>query len=166
MIKKLSVTMLCLVAAIASAEKLDFNNKEFQVAVRRTNGSAVVEKETLQVFSMEPQKNGTVVVCALPFATDGVAGKTVMISAEISLDQLSVPEAAWAGPKLMIETMEKNGLKYYNFYTLKQQSGKMDWTKTSRTVTIPDDARDPKLVLGMQGQKGTILFRNVEIEVK
>jgi hypothetical protein len=166
MTKILLLGFAVMMGSVVFADMLDFNEPSFQAAVRKTKGIAIVEKNVLQVFSAKPKQSGTAVIWPLPAPFRDIAGKRVRVSAEIALEDLSKPLKSWAGPNLMFEVRTEKGFNYYSFYSLKQECGTMDWTNVSKTIKMPDNIQYTRFVLGMQGQKGTVLFRNVEIKIE
>jgi len=159
----LIVIMLSLLAAHGDAVyQCEFKPDQLQdwtipqfAAIETLNGS-----QALRV-SVSPENGiGKMNFVSRKFDLGQYKNKILIFSCKIKADQVTMPKHAWNGVKLMV-----------NFRTGKQEAwkqisdvwGTFDWKDFSVSFSVPDDASNGTLLLGLQDCSGTVWFSDCRI---
>jgi len=97
---------------------------------------------------------------ALPL--ESARGCRVKVEALTRAEEVTKPPNSWNGVKVMLHTVSPQGKKY------EQQNdvhGTFDWRPVRFVGTVPDDATEAWLVLGLENTTGRVWFDDVKVTV-
>ncbi len=87
----------------------------------------------------------------------------ILMEAVVKADQISKPEKAHFGAKLMLVIQRKNGKTLWPEPAAMPKSGSSDWKTVSLVQIIPDDTVSVKLYFGVQNATGKFLIDSISI---
>jgi|GEM_PF-349571 len=130
----------------------------------KSQQNATLRVETLEgiptlTVSLEKPGNSHLL---LPLDHAALAGRKLVLSAEIAQKNITSKPKPWNGVKLMLIVTDADGKKNYpQAFTI---SGSADWTRRCLAAEIPADVRMVELLLGLENVSGTVKFRNLRLE--
>lgn len=89
-----------------------------------------------------------------------VAGRSLAVEAMMKGQNISKPDKAYLGPKLMIHLKNPYGESWLD---QTKKYGSYDWEKLSVFVRVPHDAELVELCLGLQGSTGELLIDELKV---
>ena len=105
--------------------------------------------------------SAAMMVRQLPVAE--VRGCTILASARIRAEGVSVPPQTWNGIKFMV-ALAGSGQKTWPQARL--GTGSFDWQRVAFSVRVPEDATSANLYLGLEEVTGTVWFDDVKLVVQ
>ncbi len=105
------------------------------------------------------------VMCDLRLPVDQLKGRTLEVSADIKIENVTKPKAAYLGVKMMVVYKTSDGKTQYIEHKGKLD-GTHDWREFKNIVKIPANAQSVSLTIGLQGSSGTVYFSDLDIEVE
>ncbi len=90
-----------------------------------------------------------------------LAGREVVLSADIAYRGVEKPSPAWRGIKLMLTLEETGGRKHYS--QAPAGFGTAPWRVHGVRIQVPAEIRRAEIVLGLEECSGTVQFRNVKL---
>ncbi len=116
--------------------------------------------KALQVERIEVTAPSTLLQVELPATR--LRGCKITIEARVRAENVSVPPASWNGIKVMLHTRAPGG------DTWPQQnlpSGTFSWKAVRYTASIPDDATQAHLTLGLEAVTGRAWFDDIKVTI-
>ncbi|BCM89278.1 endoglucanase C307 [Abditibacteriota bacterium] len=107
-----------------------------------------------------PDAPSTMVNLDLPI--EKLRGCQILIEAQVKAEGVSVPPQSWNGIKVMLHSKSPAG---DNWPQQNLPQGSFDWQKVRYKVSIPADATEASLVLGLEAVTGKAWFDNVKVSV-
>ncbi len=167
--KKLFVLMLLSCSAVFGAEPLRLaatpeaflkwsgaKSAEFLAAGGPKNVPAI------RLGSSDAAKSA---LCELPLDLKTYAGKLIVFSADIRLDDVKQPAKPYYGLKLMIVYTRADGTRHWaEDLKPKDRYGSRDWDNYEAIAKVPADAREVSLSFGIQQAAGRAEFANLTME--
>lgn len=142
------VVALCCVLPVAAENVL------FAPDPARTGAESGVWSASLT----EPGRRNAAVI---PVPVDSIAGKKVLLAAEVEQRDISEKPNHWNGVKQVLELTYADGKKDYP--QALNAPGSLPWMPRAVSVTVPPDIRSARITLGLESVSGTVRFRNVRI---
>ena len=112
-------------------------------------------------WSVSLPKPGRRSAASIPVPVERIAGKKVMLAAEIEQQDVSAKPNYWNGVKLMLVLNYADGK--VNYPQAGNFSGTRPWTPHAVAVTVPADISSARIELALEEVSGTARFRNVRI---
>ncbi|MDR0933402.1 MAG: glycoside hydrolase family 5 protein [Victivallales bacterium] len=125
-------------------------------------GQSVTQKDGVAVLELINSEVGGKWVT---FQVDpaAIAGKQIVLSAEIAYDNISKAPNPWQGIKLLLTAEDDTGKKSY--VQAKVGSGTQDWQLYSVEGKLPEKLTKATVVLGMEQVSGTVRYRDLKISI-
>lgn len=114
-----------------------------------------------KVWSVSQEKPGRKAAANIPVPKEKIAGKKVLLAAEIEQQDISEKPNHWNGVKMMLILTYADGKKGY--LQAENAAGALPWTPHAVSVTVPADIRDAQINLALEEVSGAARFRNVRI---
>ncbi len=116
--------------------------------------------QALHVERLNAQAPSTMIDLDLP--VEKLRGYKIRIEARVKAENVSVPPQSWNGIKVMLHTKSPEGDTWPQG-NLPQ--GTFDWQKVRYTTSIPADATEASLALGLEAVTGKAWFDDVKVSV-
>lgn len=138
---------------------IDLNSPEF--SRKLTAAFQVKELDGIPVLTvMNSDKAANVIF--LPLDEKRLAGKEIILSADIRQHNVSPRPRPYNGVKLMLVLTGADGKR--NYLQASTVDGSCDWTRRTRSLNIPPDIRKAELALGLENVSGSADFRRIKLE--
>ncbi len=98
----------------------------------------------------------------LPLPLDPLRGTRVRVEGMLRAERVSEPPKPWNGIKLMLHTVSPGG---QNWQQQNSVFGTFDWKPVRFLATVPQDATEATLILGLERVTGRVWFDDVKITV-
>ncbi len=130
--------------------------------VTETNGSGWALKVYTPPVTNAVQ-NSQYVVATLPSnMVQSLAGRSIVIKAQVKAANISTKPSPWKGIKVMLTYITSSGVTNSPYINL--SAGTFDWTDFNTVVTLPtNNITSASLKLGLEEVSGTAWFDNVQI---
>ncbi|MCU0962319.1 MAG: hypothetical protein MUF48_19650, partial [Pirellulaceae bacterium] len=102
-------------------------------------------------------------VIQLPLPVEQLRGYVVEFSARVKASGISEKPNPWNGVKFMAPWTRADGGR--DWPAVELDAGSFDWRAVAFRVSVPDDARDVQLVLGLEQVSGKAWFDDVRVAV-
>ena len=122
--------------------------------VTEPNGSG----QALKIVNTNPS-GWQYMYATLPLSS--VAGRRIVVKAQVKASAVSVPPNSWNGIKVMLVCQSPGGTSYPQASI---STGTFDWTNATVTFAVPANATSVKVQLGLENSTGTVWFDNVRVE--
>lgn len=136
-------------------------------ALKGWSGSAgrLVPEGTNQVVLIEqtPSNSQAFAMMQLPLPVEQLRGYVVEFSARVKAEAISKKPNPWNGVKFMVPWTRQDGSK--DWPAVEFESGSFDWRTVAFRVSVPDDARDVQLALGLEQVSGKVWYDDVRVTV-
>jgi hypothetical protein len=100
---------------------------------------------------------------SFPIDLGAVRGRTVAFGAEVRAESVSKPPQPWNGVKVMLIVRSPARTDYLQ---PEIPTGAFGWRRLSSIATIPADATEVYLVLGLEQVTGTVRFDDVRVRLR
>ncbi len=117
--------------------------------------------ESGKVWSVSLEKPGRKQAAAIPVPVERIAGKEILLAAEIEQRDVSEKPNHWNGVKLMLILEYADGKRGY--LQAENAPGTLPWTPYTVAVTVPADIKSAQISLALEEVSGTARFRKVRI---
>lgn len=107
------------------------------------------------------EKPGRLNAAVFQVPVERIAGKNVVLAAEIEQQDISEKPKHYNGVKLMLVLTYADGSVGY--LQAENSPGALPWTPHAVAVTVPADIRDARVYLALEEVSGTARFRDVRI---
>jgi len=97
------------------------------------------------------------------FAVDGRKIRQLKLSGWIKTESLVFGPERWQTPKIGVTLYDSNRAEV-GHYWIGASQGTSDWYRESKTIRIPEDAREGILRIGLFGATGAINFDDIRLE--
>lgn len=138
---------------------IDLNSPEF--SGKLTAAFQVKELDGIPVLTVANSDKAADVIF-LPLDEKRLAGKEIILSADIRQHNVSPRPRPYNGVKLMLVLTGADGKR--NYPQASTVDGTCDWTRRTLSLNIPADVRKAELALGLENVCGIAEFRNIRIE--
>lgn len=138
---------------------IDLNSPEFRRKL--TSAFQVTQQDGSPVLTVVNPDRCTNVIF-LPLDKKRLAGKAIILSADIRQYKVSQRSKPYNGVKLMLVLTGADGKR--NYLQASTVDGSCDWTRRTLSLNIPADVRKVELALGLENVSGTVDFRNIRLE--
>lgn len=138
---------------------IDLNSPEF--SRKLTAAFQRKEEDGLPILSVTNAEKATNVIF-LPLNAGQLAGREIILSAEIRQHGVSLRLKPYNGVKLMLVLTGADGKR--NYLQASTVDGSCDWTRRTRSLNIPPDIRKAELALGLENVSGSADFRRIKLE--
>ena len=156
------VALLLLLAApfIMGVEKIFFS-PDFTALVKPTSTQTLTREGDTTVLTIRTSSKNLTDLVSIPIDPALVAGKDVLLSAEVKQEDVSSSPRHWNGVKLMLDLTCADGKR--NFPQAQNAPGTLPWQTRSIGVKLPADLKAAAIRLGLENVSGTVHFRNVRL---
>lgn len=134
--------------------------------VKLPNGFSWLEPDTDGKNSVQvvlPSGSTENTYLSLPVDISQFRGMQIQFECDLSAADVTPADQVWKGAVCQLaHDTTSNGSKYSSF---SNAWGSFAWTTFTSKMTIPSDATNGRIVLGMQGSTGTVKIRNWKIRL-
>lgn len=133
----------------------------FAMALAAENVLFTPEPGSSGIWSVSLRMPGRKAAANIPVPIERIAGRKILLAAEIEQENISKKPNHWNGVKLMLVASYADGKTGY--LQAENSSGSLPWTPHAVAVTVPADIRSARIDLALEEVSGTARFRNVRI---
>ena len=108
------------------------------------------------------QQNGSSTMIPLPLPVFALRGYKIRIQVDVKAANISTPPNAWNGIKIMLYSAGLNGSNYPQF---NMPQGTFNWRTVFYVDTIPFDAQQAALHIGLEAVTGTVWFDDLKVSI-
>lgn len=166
-------TFLALLACQATVVASSSNHVVFRAGFEQTELDAAWRSEGSGSANVEALSYASRVLCvvtrergnhmvSIPLPIDQIRGFRVTLSGKVKAENVSKPAEPWNGVKFMLYTQSPKGPEYQAVMEL---HGTFDWKDLGLTATVPPDATEASIVLGLQDSSGKAWFDEVSLSL-
>lgn len=113
------------------------------------------------IWSVSLQNPGRKAAANISVPVERIAGREVLLTAEIEQQDISEKPNHWNGVKLMLVVNYADGKTGY--LQAENSAGSLPWTPHAVAVKVPVDIKSAQISLALEGVSGTARFRGVRI---
>lgn len=114
-------------------------------------------------ISIDPDHAAPLNAVSIPLDLSPWRGMTMLLSCQAKADNVSKPRQSWNGIKCMLNLKTPSSGEHW--HNQGNVFGTFDWKQLNCTFTVPDDAQQGYLQLGMQDCAGTAWISDVKLTV-
>ena len=133
----------------------------FAMALAAENVLFTPEPGSSGIWSVSLRMPGRKAAANIPVPIERIAGRKILLTAEIEQEDVSKKPNHWNGVKLMLVIGFADGKTGY--LQAENSAGSLPWTPHAVAVTVPADIRSAQIDLALEEVSGTVRFRNVRI---